>query len=149
MTRRRSQSQSMAGRGTDGVGPRGQRGPALARGRTLAPVGADEGSPGLGPASPGYRRDATVLRGDLGVTRIVKAVVNAESEVRLLEPLRLETSHHALVAILDDRIDAEASSCAVLSEAALSSDWDRPEEDEAWAHLQPAKQSSSRSRSRT
>ena len=26
-----------------------------------------------------------------------------------------------------------------LSEAALATDWLRPEEDEAWAHLQPAK----------
>ena len=28
---------------------------------------------------------------------------------------------------------------AFLSEAALAQDWDRPEEDEAWAHLQPAR----------
>jgi len=28
-----------------------------------------------------------------------------------------------------------------LSEAALAEDWNRPEEDEAWAHLQPGKSS--------
>ncbi len=28
---------------------------------------------------------------------------------------------------------------ALLSEAALAEDWNRPEEDKAWAHLQPAK----------
>jgi hypothetical protein len=27
----------------------------------------------------------------------------------------------------------------LLSEAVLAEDWNRPEEDEAWAHLQPAR----------
>ena len=30
---------------------------------------------------------------------------------------------------------------ALLSEAALAEDWDRPEEDVAWSHLQPARPS--------
>ena len=30
---------------------------------------------------------------------------------------------------------------ALLSEAALAEDWNRPEEDAAWAHLQPGKSS--------
>ena len=32
-------------------------------------------------------------------------------------------------------VPAEA---AILTEAALAEDWDRPEEDEAWSHLRPA-----------
>ena len=34
---------------------------------------------------------------------------------------------------------------ALLAEAALAADWNRPEEDAAWSHLQPAKSFSSRS----
>lgn len=73
------------------------------------------------------------------MARIVQAVVGADGVVRLLEPLHLSTTHRALVTILDERIDAEAMGGAVLSEVALAADWDRPEEDEAWAHLQPGK----------
>ena len=33
--------------------------------------------------------------------------------------------------------DEETIGTALLSEASLAVDWDRPEEDEAWSHLQP------------
>jgi hypothetical protein len=45
----------------------------------------------------------------------------------------------ALVTILEE--EPHAHDAALLSEAALAEDWNRPEEDEAWAHLQPAKSS--------
>jgi len=45
-------------------------------------------------------------------------------------------SRRALVTILDEEA---VSDTAILSEAALAEDWDRPEEDAAWAHLQPAR----------
>ena len=35
--------------------------------------------------------------------------------------------------ILDEDLELEA---AFLSEASLAADWNRPEEDEAWSHLQ-------------
>jgi Arc/MetJ-type ribon-helix-helix transcriptional regulator len=38
---------------------------------------------------------------------------------------------------LDEIMDARAT--ALLSEQVLAVDWNRPEEDEAWAHLQPSK----------
>jgi hypothetical protein len=43
----------------------------------------------------------------------------------------------ALVVIFDDDEDARADG-ARLSEVALTQDWTRPEEDDAWAPLQPA-----------
>ena len=44
----------------------------------------------------------------------------------------------ALVTILEDRQVTSPSESALLSEAALAEDWNRPEEDEAWSHLQRA-----------
>ena len=35
-------------------------------------------------------------------------------------------------------IESDISETALLSEAALAEDWNRPEEDDAWSHLQPA-----------
>jgi hypothetical protein len=42
----------------------------------------------------------------------------------------------ALVTILDERPTDQPSETALLSEVALAEDWDRPEEDDAWKHLQ-------------
>ena len=50
--------------------------------------------------------------------------------------------HHALDVSLDeDRSRVRNANAALLSEAALAEDWNRPEEDAAWAHLQPGKSS--------
>lgn len=70
--------------------------------------------------------------------RTVEAVVDELGTVRLLEPVQLDRERRALVTILDDVSDCihEAS---LLSEASLAVDWNRPEEDAAWAHLQPAR----------
>jgi len=38
--------------------------------------------------------------------------------------------------ILDDEPATTVSETSFLSEAALAEDWNRPEEDAAWAHLQ-------------
>jgi len=43
----------------------------------------------------------------------------------------------ALVTILEEKPYPHET--ALLSEAALAEDWDRPEEDAAWSHLQPAR----------
>lgn len=69
--------------------------------------------------------------------RTVEAVVDENGCVRLMEKVKLTTAHRALVTILDDRARLNASETALLSERALSEGWDRPEEDEAWAYLQP------------
>jgi hypothetical protein len=66
----------------------------------------------------------------------VEAVIERDGQVRLLEPLSLPESRRAIVTVLPDPADeAGAGATALLSEAALS-DWNREEEDAAWAHLQ-------------
>ena len=67
--------------------------------------------------------------------RTVEAVIDEQGNVRLLEPIHPRTARRALVMILDQGPD-RASETALISEAALAEDWNRPEEDEAWSHLQ-------------
>ena len=68
--------------------------------------------------------------------RTVEAEVDEQGNVRLLEPVRLPARRRALVTVLEDRPDAGPGEPALLSEAALAEDWNRPDEDEAWSHLQ-------------
>jgi hypothetical protein len=68
--------------------------------------------------------------------RTVEAVIDAGGNVRLLEEIQLPAARRALVTILDDSPGIPDND-ALLSQAALAEDWDRPEEDAAWAHLQP------------
>jgi hypothetical protein len=70
--------------------------------------------------------------------RTVEAVVDEQGQVRLTEPLHLTRSQRALVTILDEDPAPEVDETARLSEMALAEDWGRPEEDEAWSHLQGA-----------
>jgi hypothetical protein len=69
--------------------------------------------------------------------RTVEAIVEADGRVRLLEPVELGTVRRALVTILEEPTEDAVNLSALLSEAALT-DWSRPEEDDAWSHLQPA-----------
>ena len=68
--------------------------------------------------------------------RTVEAVIDEQGNVRLLEPIHPRTARRAFVMILDKGPADRASETALLSEAALAEDWNRPEEDEAWSHLQ-------------
>ena len=68
--------------------------------------------------------------------RAVEAVVDEQGNVRLLESVKLEGARRAFVMILDDPADASAHESSLLSEPALAQDWNRPEEDVAWSHLQ-------------
>ncbi|MBY0514687.1 MAG: hypothetical protein K2P78_12330 [Gemmataceae bacterium] len=68
----------------------------------------------------------------------VEAVVEADGRVRLLGPVTVPGPRRALVAVLEEPA-AVPGEAALLAEAALAADWNRPEEDAAWAHLQPAK----------
>lgn len=65
----------------------------------------------------------------------VEAVIGEHGNVRLLEPVGPGRTRRALVTILDERPAECPSETALLSEAALAEDWNRPEEDEAWKHL--------------
>jgi hypothetical protein len=69
--------------------------------------------------------------------RTVEAVIDEQGVVKLLEPIQLPASSRALVTILDQEVGPDGDEPARLSEASLS-DWNRPEEDEAWAYLQQA-----------
>ena len=69
--------------------------------------------------------------------KTIEAVIDEEGNVRLLEPVQLESSRRAFVVILDDS-SMTSNKTALLSEDALQ-DWNRPEEDQAWCHLQSAK----------
>ncbi len=67
----------------------------------------------------------------------VEAVIDEQGKVQLLESVRLPQVRRALVTILEEKPVAAVSETALLSEASLAEDWMRPEEDEAWSHLQP------------
>jgi hypothetical protein len=64
----------------------------------------------------------------------VEATIEPDGTVRLHEPVRLAGAHRAVVIIFKD--DASRAETALLSERALAADWNRAEEDGAWAHLQ-------------
>lgn len=68
--------------------------------------------------------------------RTLEAVVDEHGAVRLLEAVTLPQERRALVTILEEP-PANSHETAMLSEAALQ-DWNRPEEEAAWSHLQPA-----------
>ena len=68
--------------------------------------------------------------------RTFEATIDEQGTVRLLEDVHLQGAKRALVTILDDEPNNHPAETALLSEAALSEDWNRPEEDAAWAHLQ-------------
>jgi hypothetical protein len=71
--------------------------------------------------------------------RTVEAMIDEQGNVRLIEPVQLDSSRRAIVVILDDPAGVGIHETAFLSEHALAEDWNRPEEDAAWSHLQRAK----------
>jgi hypothetical protein len=71
------------------------------------------------------------------MVRTIEAVVNQDGSLRLLEPVTLTQSMRVFVTLHDEASpDHEAT---LLSEASLATDWNRPEEDAAWAYLQSGK----------
>jgi hypothetical protein len=70
--------------------------------------------------------------------RTVEAAIDEHGRVRLLEPVEPGGERRALVTILEEEPVAHPLEGALLSEAASAEDWNRPEEDAAWSHLQPA-----------
>ena len=68
----------------------------------------------------------------------VEAIIDKNGKVQLLESVRLPEARRAFVTILEEEPTTEVSEAALLSEQALAEDWSRPEEDEAWSHLQQA-----------
>ena len=68
----------------------------------------------------------------------VEAIIEPDGKVFLLEPVELSERKRALVTILEDEPTTGVTLTALLSEQSLAEDWNRPEEDEAWSHFQPA-----------
>lgn len=64
----------------------------------------------------------------------VKATIDPQGHVHYTEPVRVDAPRQALIIFLD-----EGNETALLAQPALASDWLQPEEDAAWAHLQPVK----------
>jgi hypothetical protein len=73
--------------------------------------------------------------------RTLEAVIDEHGNVRLLEPIALPAPQRALVTVLEEASAMHVPETALLSEAALAEDWNRPEEDAAWSHLQPGQSS--------
>jgi hypothetical protein len=69
--------------------------------------------------------------------RTIEATIDEQGNVKLCEPVKLPSTRRALVTILEDAAVESVCETAFLSEPALAEDWNRPEEDEAWSHLQP------------
>ena len=67
----------------------------------------------------------------------IEAIIDEHGRVRLLENVRIPGPRRALVTILEE--EPLINETALMSEAALAEDWNRPEEDAAWSHLQPVR----------
>lgn len=70
--------------------------------------------------------------------RTLEAVIDEHGTVRLLEAIQLPAARRALVTVLEDEPMSHRAETALLSQEALAEDWNRPEEDAAWAHFQQA-----------
>jgi hypothetical protein len=70
--------------------------------------------------------------------RAIAAVTDEGGKVRLLEAVQLPAGQRVLV-VIDEEAAPVRHEAALLSERALAADWDRAEEDEAWAHWQQAR----------
>jgi hypothetical protein len=66
----------------------------------------------------------------------IEGVIDSKGQVKLPGGVRLPSGRRALVTVLDENSTAEISDTALLSEEVLGEDWLRPEEDDAWQHLQ-------------
>ena len=65
--------------------------------------------------------------------KAIEATIEANGDIRLNEPIRLAHSCRAIVTIIET---PETPEITLLSQETLARDWERPEEDAAWSHLQ-------------
>lgn len=65
----------------------------------------------------------------------VEGLIDEKGTLKILGNITLPKSRRVIIMILDEEPSDEAVNLALLSEAALARDWERPEEDEAWSHL--------------
>ncbi len=67
--------------------------------------------------------------------RTIEAMIYEHGSVLLQEAIVLSAPRRALVTILEE--EPYSNETALLTESALAEDWNRPEEEAAWSHLQP------------
>ena len=67
--------------------------------------------------------------------RTIEVEIDAAGQVHPLESVSKLPAGRALLTLLPPTVDETLQ----LAESALAEDWLRPEEDAAWAHLQPVK----------
>lgn len=67
----------------------------------------------------------------------VEAVMDPSGAIRLREPVTVTKPTRVLVTLLPE--NPVENETAFLSEVSLGADWNRPEEDAAWEHLQPGR----------
>jgi hypothetical protein len=65
----------------------------------------------------------------------IEAEVDDKGNIRPKEPVTLKPGSRLLITVVGE---AAPSETALLSEASLATDWNRAEEDAAWADLGPA-----------
>ena len=73
---------------------------------------------------------------NINMIQTVEADIDEQGKVELRDDIRLPNRRRALVTVLQENSTAEIPETALLSEDALAEDWIRPEENEAWLHLQ-------------
>jgi hypothetical protein len=66
------------------------------------------------------------------MSKTIEAEVDEKGNIRPKEPVVLTPGSQLLITVLGS---SPGSETALLSEAALATDWNRPEEDAAWADL--------------
>jgi hypothetical protein len=64
-----------------------------------------------------------------------EAVTDEQGNIRLVDPVELPAGWRVLITVLH-KFAINVPETALLSEAALATDWNTREEDEAWSHLQ-------------
>lgn len=65
----------------------------------------------------------------------IEAEVDEKGNIRPKGPVTLKPGSRLLITVVGE---SAASETALLSEASLATDWNRPEEEAAWADLGPA-----------
>jgi hypothetical protein len=69
--------------------------------------------------------------------RTLPAIIDKNGDIRLVDPIKLDSECRALVTIMDE----EHAGLSPLACERTLSEWILPEEDNAWMHLQPGSSS--------
>ncbi len=65
----------------------------------------------------------------------IEGITDKHGRLRIPKAVRLPRFRRVIITILDEEPTESGLNATWLSEAALARDWDRPEEDAAWSHL--------------